>query len=101
MGRGGRNRPTPGGRRVARGYAAAGRSPNRERRTVNKTVAYLTAIAALGGLVAFGALSHAQNTGTGTAAPATQPAPARPKIALVNIAKVLKEYAKANAQGKE
>ena len=36
-----------------------------------------------------------QPPATGT----TQPAPARPRIALVNIAKVLKEFNKANQEG--
>jgi Skp family chaperone for outer membrane proteins len=49
----------------------------------------------LGGVVAAATLAQAQPG----AAPAAQPQ--RSKIAIVNIAKVLKEYKKANHQGKE
>jgi Skp family chaperone for outer membrane proteins len=40
--------------------------------------------------------AHAQ---MGTGAPAATPAPQRPRIALVNIAKVLREFQKANSDG--
>jgi Skp family chaperone for outer membrane proteins len=55
-------------------------------------------LAALGALVC-GSLAQAQQPVAPAPAPAPAPAAARPRIALVNIAKVLREYQKANYDG--
>jgi Skp family chaperone for outer membrane proteins len=56
----------------------------------------LTAVAALGGIVYCGTIVGAQPVSP----PAAAPAQMRPRIALVNIAKVLRDFAKASAEGK-
>jgi Skp family chaperone for outer membrane proteins len=69
---------------------------------VKRTVAYLTAVLALGGVIVYATSGLAQqgNNGQGAAGGAAAQ-PQRSKIALINIAKVLKEYKRANAQGQE
>ena len=66
-----------------------------------KRIIYLSVLAAIAGSVCYAAMADAQAP-TPTAPPATQPAPQpmRPRIALVNIAKVLREFGKAGADGK-
>ena len=66
---------------------------------MKKTFIYLSVAAALGGLVYCGALVNAQAP-TGTPPAASPAQPMRPRIALVNIAKVLREFQKASADGK-
>jgi Skp family chaperone for outer membrane proteins len=75
---------------------AAGSSHKEERQTVKSTVAYLAGLLALGGVIAIATTGRADPPSGGTASQ-TQ----RSKIALINIAKVLKEYKRANVQGKE
>src|SRR5262249_10218766 len=75
---------------------AAGSSHKEERQTVKSTVAYLAGILALGTVIAIATTGRADPT---SGASASQPQ--RSKIALINIAKVLKEYKRANVQGKE
>jgi Skp family chaperone for outer membrane proteins len=58
----------------------------------------LSAAALFGGLVYFGASADGQTPPTGNPPPSSQQ-PTRPRIALVNIAKVLKEYNKGAADG--
>jgi Skp family chaperone for outer membrane proteins len=66
-----------------------------------KRVIYLSIVAALAGSVWYAAMADAQAPAP-PVQPATQPAaqPMRPRIALVNIAKVLREFQKATADGK-
>ena len=66
---------------------------------MKKTFIYLSVAAAIGGLVYCGTLVNAQ-TPTGTPPAASPAQPMRPRIALVNIAKVLREFQKASADGK-
>jgi Skp family chaperone for outer membrane proteins len=82
------------GRPVADG-TAAGSSLYEERQTVKRTVAYLTAVLALGGVIVYATSGLAQqgNNGQGAAGGAAAQ-PQRSKIAL-------KEYKRANAQGQE
>jgi Skp family chaperone for outer membrane proteins len=67
---------------------------------VKKTFAYLLALLATGGAISY---VLAQNPPMGTNPPATttssQPARTGPRICLVNIAKVLKDFNKANQEG--
>jgi Skp family chaperone for outer membrane proteins len=65
---------------------------------VKSTLRYVTALAALAGIGLFDSQASAQNPAPGTP-PVSQPQPTRPRIALVNIAKVLREFNKANADG--
>lgn len=60
-----------------------------------KRILILASVAALGSLIGFVAMTSAQST-----PPAAQPTPQRPRIAIVNIAKVLRDYQKAASDGK-
>ena len=66
---------------------------------MKKILLSLAALAAIGGVYWGEALISAQQPPTGTPAPASTAQPMRPRIALVNIAKVLREFNKANAEG--
>ncbi len=68
---------------------------------MKKTLLGLTAAAACGVLLWLDGSANAQAPAAPAAAPAPAAAsqPARPRIALVNIAKVLREFNKANADG--
>ncbi len=66
---------------------------------VKRTFKYMTALAAFAGIGFFGSLAEAQMPPATGSPPASQPQPSRPRIALVNIAKVLREFNKANADG--
>jgi Skp family chaperone for outer membrane proteins len=64
---------------------------------LKKTVAYLSALAALGGGVLLGGYGvSAQQPGSAAPAGGAAASPARTKIGLVNMAKVLKRYEKGN-----
>lgn len=65
---------------------------------MKRTLRYVTALAAFAGIGFFESNATAQNPMTGTP-PASTAQPSRPRIALVNIAKVLREFNKANADG--
>jgi Skp family chaperone for outer membrane proteins len=66
---------------------------------VNRIVTRIAALATVGAAVAFGPEAVAQAPMGGTPAPAQSPRPQR--IVIVNIAKVLRDYNKANFQGAE
>ncbi|HEY8503492.1 MAG TPA: OmpH family outer membrane protein [Gemmataceae bacterium] len=62
---------------------------------MKRLMGFLSALVALGGIAYFASGGRAQNGG----AAGTQPQQGGMKIAVVNIAKVLKEYQKASAEG--
>src|SRR5262245_15507636 len=78
-----------------RGNAAAATSRTEEKCTVRRNYLYVSAIA-LGSLFCSVAPTQAQAP---MGSPPASPTPQRPRIALVNIAKVLREFQKANADG--
>ncbi|MSR51706.1 MAG: OmpH family outer membrane protein [Gemmataceae bacterium] len=59
------------------------------------------AIAAIGSVLAFGSAVEAQAPTGGTTPPPAAAAPRAQRIVIVNIAKVLRDYQKANDQGAE
>ena len=68
---------------------------------MKRMVAYLAALAAVGGIAGYASWVRAQQPGGAPPANAAAQPQGRPKIALVNIVKVLKNYHKATFQGKE
>lgn len=67
---------------------------------MKRTLKVWMALSAIAGFGIFGSQAEAQGPAPGAAnPPSASPQPSRPRIALVNIAKVLREFNKANADG--